>query len=96
MSDNELSMAIGVGAVTGIEDKCPACKGEASVTVKNGITGFYPCSNCNGTGGVMRQIVAEDLSIDEQRRMIMAWTDFCETKTKDEPQSLEDWKGLKK
>ena len=39
---------------------------------------------------------AEDLSVEEQRRIVIAWTDFCETKTKDEPQSLEDWEGLKK
>ena len=80
-----------------IKEWCEECDGKGGDWEDEDVyPRFINCPDCNGKGYIEREVKAEDLSVDEQRRIVIAWTDFWETKTKDEPQSPEDWEGLKK
>ncbi len=84
------------GGEVKLTSDCNHCKGKGFVKVENKITDFELCKICDGMGTVTRPIVAEDLSVEEQRRVASAWHKWTYEENKPEFKSVLDWQGLKK
>lgn len=62
------------------------------------ITGnFYSsdCVRCKGSGIVERELKAEDLSLEEQHRILDSWTDHIIKTVEDWDNPDNEWEGLK-